>query len=98
VIYSKFDPAVKQQREALRSVAARRTQFHSRLHSHGVNVLEAGRAWVDRYGWLGRLIGFLIVGAGAVAIVIVLWSFLALILGVALMPSPKIVNVFVGGR
>lgn len=97
VIYSKFDPAVRQQREALREVAARRNQFHNRMHSHWVNVMESARAWADRYGWLGRLVLYLVIGAWLAAAALLVWSIVMAILGAMLLPSPKVVNVLLGG-
>lgn len=98
LIYDKFDPSVRARREELRVVAESRLHLERRLHSTWTGLLDRAWAWAGYYGWLGRLIAVIVMAGGVVAITVVIWSVIALILGVALMPSPRVVNVILGGR
>lgn len=97
IIYAKFDPAVEKSRAELRVIAESRLHLERRTHSFFVNFQESINAWSQHYSWLGKLIVWLAIGAACAAVVVVFWSIFAVILGVALIPSPKIINVFVGG-
>lgn len=98
IIYAKFDPAVEKSRAELKVIAESRLHLQGRTHSFFVNLNEAVNAWGRHYSWLGKLIGVLIVVVACAAFIVVVWSFFAVVLGVALTPSPKIINVFIGGR
>ncbi len=99
IIYAKFDPAVKARRESLRKIGEQRIYRESLADSVRVNAAEAARARKGRGDWVEKLLRGLVISSIAITFGIFITSIMAGVLGLALLPDNKVINIFiVGGR
>lgn len=94
VIYGRFDPEVKRQRDELRRIGEARIRRLALAESARINSAEAMHAWSEKYAWLGKALNTLVAAGLSLAIGFFIVIVVLALIGVLASPSTHVVNIF----